>query len=263
MPTVWFVGAGPGDPDLITVRGRELIGQAGAILFAGSLVSADHLHYAASGCAIADSSGMTLAQMTSWLVDKAITTETLVRLQTGDPAIYGALAEMAQPLRRAGLMVRVVPGVPSAMASAAVALETLTLPEVTQTLIFTRAEGRTPMPPGERLADLARHGATLCIHLSITLLPEIRVALTEAGWSLQSPVLVVYKATWPGLQRIVRGVLGDIAEQCNQAGIRSQAMIIISPALGACWGEGTPRSKLYDPTFGHGFRSVQSEGGEG
>jgi len=260
MATVWFVGAGPGSVDLITVRGRDLLSQAGAILYAGSLVSSEHLRYATPECIVADSSGMTLDEMITWLLQRSEQTETLVRLQTGDPSLYGALAEMVQPLLNAGLKVKSVPGVPSSLASAAAAMETLTLPETTQTVILTRVEGRTPMPDGQRLRDLARHGATLCIHLSITLWPRIQEELTAAGWSPDAPVLVVHKATWADEERIFRGTLATIENQCLTAHIRSQSMIILGPALGACQRQGTPQSKLYDPAFGHAFRNASKTG---
>ena len=177
---VWFVGAGPGDPELITVKGRALIERAGAILFAGSLVSEAATRWAPAGCVIADSKDMTLAQMSAWLIAQAGRCQTVVRLQTGDPGLYGALIELVQPLDAAGVQVQVVPGVSSAMASAAAAVESLTLPEVTQTVIFTRMEGRTPMPEGESLAALAAHRSTLCIFLSITLMGRTSPAVSAA-----------------------------------------------------------------------------------
>ena len=167
---IWFIGAGPGDPDLITVKGRRLLEQSGAILYAGSLVDQAATLHAPTGCEIRDSKDMTLDEMTSWLIDQAGRHATVVRLQTGDPGLYGALIEMTRPLTAAGLEWAVVPGVSSAMASMAAAGETLTLPEITQTVILTRVAGRTPMPPGEDLEALATHGCTLCIYLSITLL---------------------------------------------------------------------------------------------
>jgi precorrin-4/cobalt-precorrin-4 C11-methyltransferase len=254
--TVWFVGAGPGDPDLITVKGRGLLERAGAILYAGSLVDQAATRYAPPGCAIRDSRDMTLEEIAAWLIAAAGRCETVVRLQTGDPGLYGALVEMARPLDAAGIAWGVVPGVSSAMAAAAAAAETLTLPEVTQTVIFTRVAGRTPMPPGENLAALAAHGATLCIYLSITLLAEVQAALHSAGWADDAPILVVEKASWPGQERIVRGTLADIAERCEARGITSQAMIIASPALGARHWPDLARSRLYDPVFGHRFRTA-------
>lgn len=253
---VWFVGAGPGDPDLITVKGRHLIEAAGAILVAGSLVSETALRWARPGCEIADSKGMTLEEITDWLIGHARRHEVVVRLQTGDPGLYGALVEMVRPLDAAMVEVGVVPGVSSAMASAAAAVESLTLPEVTQTVILTRMEGRTSMPPGESLSELARHHCTLCLFLSITLLRAVREALLEAGWSDESPVLVVYKASWPGEEKIVRGTLADIRERCKAERISSQAMIIASPALGAREWPEILQSKLYDARFSHRYRKA-------
>lgn len=251
---VWFVGAGPGDPDLITVKGRDLVARAGAVLYAGSLVDVAATRYAPAGCEIADSRDMTIDEIGDWLVERAGRHETVVRLQTGDPSLYGALCEMARLLDVAGIEWSVVPGVSSAMASAAAAGETLTLPEVTQTVILTRVAGRTPMPPGEELEALAAHGTTLCIYLSITLLPEVQRALRAAGWSDEAAVLVVQKASWPGAEKIVRGTLADIREKCRTEKIGNQAMIIASPALGARHWPEVARSKLYDPEFAHRFR---------
>ena len=254
MGKVWFVGAGPGDPDLITIRGRDLVARAGAILYAGSLVSDTALRWAPPGCAIADSKDLDLEAIAAWLIDQAERHECVVRLQTGDPSLYGALIEMVQPLDAVGIEVGVVPGISSALASAAAAVESLTLPEVTQTVIITRVAGRTPMPEGESLAELARHHCTLCIFLSITLLKEIQAELQAAGWREDAPVLVVHKASWPGEEVILRGTLADIRDQCRAAGIHSQAMIILSPTLGARHWPTLQKSKLYDASFGHRFR---------
>ena len=251
---IWFIGAGPGDPDLITVKGRRLLEQSGAILYAGSLVDQAATLHAPTGCEIRDSKDMTLVEMTSWLIDQAGRHATVVRLQTGDPGLYGALIEMTRPLTAAGLEWAVVPGVSSAMASMAAAGETLTLPEITQTVILTRVAGRTPMPPGEDLEALATHGCTLCIYLSITLLHEVQRALRAAGWKDDAPILVVQKASWPGEEKIVRGTLADIKQKCQALKIGSQAMIVASPTLGAADWEDLARSKLYDPSFTHRFR---------
>ena len=251
---VWFVGAGPGDPELITVKGRALIERAGAILFAGSLVSEAATRWAPVGCVIVDSKDMTLEQMSAWLIAQAGRCETVVRLQTGDPGLYGALIELVQPLDAAGIAIEVVPGVSSAMASAAAAVESLTLPEVTQTVIFTRVEGRTPMPEGESLEVLAAHHSTLCIFLSITLMGRVTAALTAAGWSPDAPIVVVHKASWPGEEKIVRGTVSTIQSLCREAKIVSQAMIIASPTLGARQWTTLVKSKLYDASFTHRFR---------
>ena len=254
MGKVWFVGAGPGDAELITVKGHNLVRDAGAILYAGSLVSQTAMRYASSDCEIADSKEMTLEEINAWLIDKANRYETVVRLQTGDPSLYGALIEMVQALDKADIEIGVVPGVSSAMASAACAVESLTLPEVTQSVIFTRVEGRTPMPPGESLRELAAHHCTLCIFLSITLLSKIQKALLEAGWSEQAPVLVVQKASWPGEEKIIRATVANVKDKCREAKVTSQAMIIASPALNARQSPDLKKSKLYDSSFTHRFR---------
>ncbi|MHB8453679.1 MAG: precorrin-4 C(11)-methyltransferase [Acidiferrobacterales bacterium] len=254
MGKVWFVGAGPGDPELLTLKGRDRIERAGAILYAGSLVSVTATRWAQASCEIADSKDMTLEQISAWLIEKATAHETVVRLQTGDPTLYGALIEMVQPLDAAGIEVGVVPGVSSAMASAAAAVESLTLPEVTQTVILTRIEGRTPMPEGESLRELAQHHCTLCLFLSINLLHKVTDELRAAGWHADAPVLVVHKASWPNEERVVRGTLADIRDKCRTEKIVSQAMIILSPALGARHWPELRKSKLYDATFTHRFR---------
>lgn len=259
MSKVWFVGAGPGDPDLITVKGRNLIEQADAILFAGSLVSKAAMRWAKPGCDIQDSKGMDLEEIVAWLIEKAQTGQTIIRLQTGDPGLYGALIEMVQPLDEQGIDVGVVPGVSSAMASAAAGVESLTLPEVTQTVILTRVEGRTPMPAGESLAELAQHHCTMCLFLSITLLKKVLADLLEAGWSEDAPVLVVHKASWPDEEKIIRGTLADIREKCRAEKINSQAMIIVSPTLGARHWPELKKSKLYDKSFTHRFRKEKHQ----
>jgi len=253
---IWFVGAGPGDPDLITVKGRNLLEASGAVLFAGSLVDQAATLFAPKGCDIRDSKDMTLDEMSAWLIERAKRHATVVRLQTGDPGLYGALIEMTQPLTAAGIEWAVVPGVSSAMASMAAAGETLTLPEVTQTVILTRVAGRTPMPPGEDLESLAAHKTTLCIYLSITLLHKVQEALRAAGWADDAPILVVQKASWPGQEKIVRGTLADIKQKCQAEKIGSQAMIVASPTLGAADWPDLIRSKLYDPAFTHRFRQA-------
>jgi precorrin-4/cobalt-precorrin-4 C11-methyltransferase len=256
MAKVWFVGAGPGDPELLTLKAQKLIAQADAILYAGSLVSIAATQWAKSTCRIQDSKGMTLEEITDWLISQSTEDATVIRLQTGDPGLYGALIEMIQPLDKAGIAIGVVPGVTSAMASAAAAVETLTLPEVTQTVIFSRVEGRTPMPAGESLVELGQHHCTLCLYLSITLLKKVREDLLAAGWQDESSIVVVHKASWPDEQKIIHGTLANIQAVCKQAGINSQSMIIASPALGARQWDEIKKSKLYDAEFSHRFRKA-------
>jgi precorrin-4/cobalt-precorrin-4 C11-methyltransferase len=256
---IWFVGAGPGDPELLTVKGKGLLEKAGAILYAGSLVDRAATQFGPAGCEIRDSKDMTLEEMTAWLLDQASRHAVVVRLQTGDPGLYGALIEMTRPLTAAGVEWGVVPGVTSAMASMAAAGETLTLPEITQTVILTRVAGRTPVPPGEELESLAAHKTTLCIYLSITLLHDVTRALLAAGWAEDAPILVVQKASWPGEEKIVRGTIADIKQKCQAEKIGSQAMIVASPTLGAANWEDLARSKLYDPAFTHRFRRTSEK----
>ena len=254
---VWFVGAGPGDPELITVKGQSLLREAGAVLYAGSLVSEACTLWASEGCEIADSKGMTLEDITSWLIEKAAKHETVIRLQTGDPSLYGALIEMLQPLDAAGIASEVVAGVSSAFASMAAASESMTLPEVTQTVILTRVEGRTPMPDGESLRELAQHKTTICMFLSITLLNKVREELLAAGWQDDDKILVVQKASWPGEEKIVHGTIANIREKCRAEKINAQAMIVASPTLGARDWKTLKKSKLYGASFTHKFRRAE------
>ncbi|AFL73651.1 precorrin-4 C(11)-methyltransferase [Thiocystis violascens] len=260
MGKVWFVGAGPGAPDLITVRGARLLAEAGAILYTGSLVAETVLQWAGKDCEIADSKSMDLEQVTAWLLERAQRHATVVRLQTGDPTLYGVLAELARPLDAAGIPVGIVSGVSSAMASAAAAGECLTLPEVTQTVIFTRLSDRTRMPEGESLTALAAHGCTLCIFLSIERIAAVVEHLTVAGWARTAPVVVVHKATWPDEELVLRGTLEDIAGRCRDAGVERQALILVSPALGARSRAAGQSSKLYDAAFPRRFRPAREAG---
>ncbi len=256
---IWFVGAGPGDPELLTIKARSLIEKADAILFAGSLVPLALTQWSKEGCVIHDSKDMALEEMTDWLIEQAQPYKTVIRLQTGDPSLYGALIEMVQPIDKAGIEVEVVPGISSAMASAAAAVESLTLPEVTQTVIITRVAGRTPMPEGESLQELAAHHSTLCLFLSITLLHKVCKELIECGWLEDAPVVVVQKASWGDAEKIVRGTLRTIKKQCQAEKISSQAMIIVSPTLGARHWDSLKKSKLYDEHFSHSFRKARKE----
>ena len=253
---VALVGAGPGAADLITVRGRERVAEADAVLYAGSLVPEGVLAWARPEAELADSRSMTLEEIAGWLIPRAQRGMRVVRLQPGDPGLYGALVELSEPLDAAGIPLEVVPGVTSAMASAAAAGESLTLPERTQTVILTRIAGRTPMPAGEDLADLARHGCTLCIYLAATRPAPVADALREAGWAEDAPVVVVHRASWSGEEAILRSRIADLAEDCRAAGLQGQSMILVSPAIGARREPAAPRSRLYDPAFGHRYRDA-------
>ncbi|OGP14364.1 MAG: precorrin-4 C(11)-methyltransferase [Deltaproteobacteria bacterium GWA2_54_12] len=246
---VFFVGTGPGDPELITVKGMNLLKTADLVIYAGSLVREKVLGYCEKGPEIRNSASMSLDEITSLMVEAARQGKKVVRLHTGDPSLYGALREQADVLEKEGVAYQIVPGVSSAFASAAALKRELTLPGVTQTVIFTRVEGRTPVPAEERLSKLAAHGATICIFLSIAMIDEVVKELAE-GYPLDTPVAVVYRASWED-ETVVKGTLADIARKVKEAGIKRQAMIIVGNAIGDSPGE---NSKLYDAGFSHGYR---------
>jgi len=259
---VYVVGAGPGAPDLITERGRRLLNHADRIVYAGSLVNPAVLAHAPEGAEILDSAQMALPEIVAALVDGFRQGMRVVRLHTGDPSIYGALTEQLRELNRAQVPFEIVPGVPSAMAAAAALGVEFTLPEVAQSVIFTRMEGRTPVPDGEKLADLAAHGTTLVLFLSVQMIHKV-VPELAAHYAPDTPVAVVYKASWPE-QQVVRGTLTDIVDKVRAAGIKATALIVVGQVLDGAEipDEAFRASKLYDPTFGHGFRKAvrQAEG---
>lgn len=250
MSKVFFIGAGPGDPDLITVKGRDIISRAELIIYAGSLVNPAVLGAARPDARIEDSAGMDLAATVDLMVEYAKTGKSVARVHTGDPSIYGAIAEQMAELDKSGIGYEVVPGVSSAFAGAAALCTELTLPEVSQTVIFTRMEGRTPVPEKESLASLASHGATMVIFLSVSGIGRVVEAL-KTGYPDDTPVAVVYKASWPE-QKIVRGTLADIAEKVGAAGINKTALIFVGRAVAP--GVMQAYSKLYDSEFRHGYR---------
>jgi len=249
---VYIIGAGPGDPKLLTLRAAELIERCPVVLYTGSLVPRAVLARARADARVLDSSGMTLDEIIAVMVAARDAGHDVARVHTGDPLIFGSTAEQMRRLAALGIPYEVVPGVSAFTAAAAVLGQELTLPELCQTVILTRAEGRTPMPAGEQLADLARHRATLALFLSITLLKEVTEALIPA-YGADCPVAVVHKATCPD-QKIVRGTLADIREQVKAVGIRSQAMILVGPVLTAT---DFANSRLYDPDFSHRFRKAK------
>jgi precorrin-4/cobalt-precorrin-4 C11-methyltransferase len=256
---VYVVGAGPGAPDLITVRGLKVLEAADVVVYAGSLVSPDLLAHARPDAVLHDSAGMALPEIVATVVDAFRAGRRVVRLQTGDTALYSAQAEQLRALAEADVPVEIVPGVSSAMAAAAVLGCELTLPEVAQSVIFTRMAGRTPVPEGERLASLAAHGTTLVLFLSAQMIHKV-VAELAGAYPPDTPVAVVYRASWPD-QQVVRGDLTDIVDKVRAAGIKMTAIIVVGRVLDAM---GIPEeafrySKLYDPGFSHGFRRAAPE----
>src|SRR5689334_23055373 len=249
---VYIIGAGPGDPKLLTLRGAELIASCPVVLYTGSLVPRELLATARPDARVLDSSGMTLDQIMDVLVAARDAGHDVARVHTGDPLLFGSTAEQMRRMQALGIEYTIVPGVSSFTAAAAALGRELTLPELSQTVILTRAEGRTPMPAGEKLADLARHGATLALFLSITLLDEVVAALSPAYGS-DCPVAVVHKATCPD-QQIVTGTLADVRGKVREAGIKTQSMILVGRVLTA---EHFANSRLYDPAFSHRFRKAK------
>ncbi|CAM4390625.1 precorrin-4 C(11)-methyltransferase [Paenibacillus tarimensis] len=251
---IYIVGAGPGDPDLITVKGLRLLQEADVVFYTDSLVSEELTAKAKPGAEVVKSSGMALEEMVAFMVERVKAGKMLVRLHTGDPAVYGATMEQMALLKKEGIDTVIVPGVSSVFAAAAAAGAELTIPELTQTLILTRAEGRTPVPDREQLKDLASHHCTIALFLSATLTKKVTKELLAAGWLPETPVVVVYRASWPD-ERIVRTTVEGMDEAMRQAGIRSHAMILAGWALDPeIHGKDEYRSKLYDRTFTHGFR---------
>lgn len=250
---VTIIGAGPGAPDLITVRGLNLLKGADVILYADSLVSEELINQAKPDAEILKTAGMHLEEMVDAMVERVQQGKKVVRVHTGDPAVYGAILEQMVLLKEKGIEVEIIPGVSSVFAAAAVLGAELTIPDLTQTVILTRAEGRTPVPEAEKLKDLATHHCTIALFLSATLTKKVVKEFLDAGWSPDTPVAVVYKATWPD-QKIVRSTLKNLDEDMKANGVRKQAMILAGWALDEKIHEKNYRSKLYDKEFTHGFR---------
>jgi precorrin-4/cobalt-precorrin-4 C11-methyltransferase len=249
---VYVIGAGPGDPGLLTLRGAELIGRCPVVLYTGSLVPREVVARARPDARVLDSSGMTLDEIIAVMVEARDAEQDVARVHTGDPGLFGSTAEQMRRLEELGIACEIVPGVSAFSAAAAALGKELTLPELSQTVILTRAEGRTPMPAGEKLSELARHGATLALFLSITLLDEVTEALIPA-YGEDCPVAVVHRASWPD-QQIVTGTLGDIHAKVKAARIRTQSMILVGRVLTAT---DFACSRLYDPTFSHRYRKAR------
>jgi len=247
---IWFVGAGPGDPELITLKGRKLLDTADVVIYTGSLVNPALLE--GIRAKVMDSASMDLEGIIGAMRSAAENGETVVRLHTGDTSFYSAISEQIERLRALGIPYEVVPGVSSAMAGAAALGQELTIPEISQTVIFTRLEGRTPVPASERLGLLASHKATLVIFLSVGMAERVRDELLE-GYSPDTPVVVIEKASWPD-QRIVRGLLKDLVSLVADAGIRKTALIYVGESLRASGESLGKESKLYHKDFKHEYR---------
>lgn len=249
---VSFVGAGPGDPELITVKGQRLLGEADVIIYAGSLVNPALLSLAKQGAVIYNSASMTLDQVIEVMEKAVVRGEKIVRLHTGDPSIYGAIQEQMDSLDTKNITYEVIPGVSSFLATAAALKREYTLPDVSQTVIITRLEGRTPVPEKEKLALLASHNATMCIFLSVHMIDNVMKELVEGGYPQDTPVAIVQKASWPD-QKIVRGTVSTIGQIITDAQIDRTAMIVV----GRCLDSQYSLSRLYAPEFGHMYRDAK------
>ena len=250
---VHFVGAGSGAADLITVRGARLLAEADVIIYAGSLVNPALLDYAKEGAEIHDSAKLTLEEVLSIVRDAEARGKTTVRLQTGDTSLFGAVREQFDALEALGIDYDVCPGVSSFCGAAASLKAEYTLPDVAQTVIIARMEGRTPVPEKEKMRDLAAHQATMVLFLSAGLLESLQRELMAGGYSPDTPAAIVYKATWPD-EKLLRCRVDNLAETAKANGVSKTALILVGRFLG----EEYQRSKLYDPSFTTGFREAKS-----
>lgn len=247
---VYFIGAGPGDPELITLKGKRILDSADVVIYAGSLVNRELLDSVKKDCKVYNSAGMTLDDVITVMKEADKSGLDTVRLHTGDPSIYGAVREQMDELDRAGIQYEVIPGVSSFFAAAAALKKEYTLPGITQTVILTRMEGRTEVPANETIEALAAHNATMVIFLSVHMIEQL-VEKLEKGYPKNTPVAIVCKASWKD-QKIVCGTLETIADMVKQEGIKKTALVVVGNFLGSEY----ELSKLYDKNFSHEFRSA-------
>lgn len=250
---VYFVGAGPGDPELLTIKAEKLLKNCSFCIYAGSLVSPEVLGLLPEKAQKFDSAGLSLKEIIALCLEAKKQALDVIRLHSGDPSIYGAIREQMNELDKWGIGYEVVPGVSSFQAAAAALKTELTAPEISQTIILTRTSGRTPMPKEQELDSLAGLKATLCLFLSIDRLDSI-VATLAPYYGLDCPAAVVYRGSWPD-QQIIRGTLQDLSQKVRTSGIRKTALILVGQTLA----RDIPASKLYDQGFSHGFRQGDQE----
>lgn len=250
---VHFVGAGPGAPDLITLRGAELLRRADCIIYAGSLVNPALLTMTKAGCEIHNSAAMTLEEVLEVMERMEAAGKETVRLHTGDASLFGAIREQMDALDEKGIAYDDTPGVSSFCGAAAALHAEYTLPGVSQSLIITRMAGRTPVPEKEQLASMAQHGTSMVLFLSSGLLREVQDELLRGGYQADTPAAIVYKATWPD-EKVIRCTVGTLAQRGEEEGIRKTALLLIGDFLGS----GYERSRLYDPTFTTEFRQASA-----
>jgi len=259
---VYIVGGGPGDPELLTLKAKRIIESADVIIFADSLVPPEVVEFAKEGARVVGSKEMNLDEIMDLELSSVREGKTVARVQSGDPSIYGAILEQMRILEQEGVDFEIIPGVSAAFAAAAVLRSELTVPEKSQTIIMTRMEGRVAMPEGEQLKDLAAHGCTMVIFLSITRMTKVVRELTSSGYTEDTPVAVVYRVGWPD-QLIIRGTLKDIADKVRAAKITLQALIIVGDAVDPELDAAGAVSHLYSADYTHRYRrgtEIQANG---
>lgn len=249
---IQFVGAGSGAPDLITVRGKNLLEQADVVIYAGSLVNPELLKCCKPECEIYNSAKMTLDEVITVMDGAEKAGKTTVRLHTGDSSIYGAIKEQMDALDRLGYAYDVTPGVSSFCGAAAALKAEYTLPGVSQSVIITRMAGKTPVPEKESIASFAAHQATMVIFLSTGLLKELSAELISGGYGPETPAAIVYKATWPE-EKVVRGTVAQLYEMAQANHIRKTALIVVGRILDTEY----DLSRLYAPDFSTEFREAK------
>ena len=250
---VYFVGAGPGAEDLITVRGAKLIHEADVIIYAGSLVNPQLLNYASGHAEIHNSAYMTLEEVLAVMEQAASEGKTVCRLHTGDPSLYGAVREQMDALDELGISYESCPGVSAAFGAAASLDLEFTLPGLSQSLIITRMEGRPAVPEKESIESWAAHGSTMAVYLSTGMLPELSARLIAGGYSEDTPAAIVYKATWPDEEAYLCTV-SDLAATAEAHRITKTALILVGDVIA---GSGYGKSKLYDKSFSTEFRKAK------
>lgn len=253
MSKVWFIGAGPGSPDLLTLRGAKLISEADVVVWARSLVDEGVLEHASPKAEIVESTDIPLEGVRG-IYERAVRDGLRVaRIHSGDPSLYGAVMEQIEVCEEAGLEWEIVPGVSSLGAAAAAIGRELTVPEVSQSVILTRRASRTSMPDGESIAAFAKHGTMMAVFLSAARPRELQDELLEGGYAPDTPCAVVYRASWPD-EAVVECLLGELADSIREMGVKRQVLVLVGKGLDA----GGTRSHLYSPTFSHMFRKAET-----
>lgn len=253
MNPIYFIGAGPGDPDLITVKGKKIIEKADIIIYAGSLVPKEVIDCKKESAKVYNSAFMTLEEVIKVIVEAYNKNKLIARVHTGDPSIYGAIREQIDELDKRDIPSKVIPGVSSFVASAAALKKEFTLPNVSQTIICTRLEGRTPVPEKESLESLASHKASMAIFLSVQMIDEV-VKRLKKHYEEDTPVVVIQRVTWED-EKIVQGTLKDIAQKVKEEQITKTAQILVGWFLGDQY----EKSKLYDKGFSHEYREASND----